>query len=330
MEVFPIILLFILINLVNGQNVVPEIVSNTTFQCISGDENSFCTFTGIQLYVVDLDYKLTANTQNIVEKVQFHESQIPVLTNAVCSGFPQVWDLRLWRLGIEIIQDGAFTNCIDIKILNLYQNKLIQLPVGIFSTQTKLEHVVLQENQLECISTRIFNSSRNTLQILDARDNNLQVFKIEHFINFPVLKELKLENNKLLDLDVDNLKENFKEIKEVWLKGNKIICSSAEVIMNELKGKDLGGFTVEECTQDGKNPTGVTSKLSPTKTQQGHGQDQAAIVGLISALTSMKNLMTSILVFTIFTFVLVVILTAGAFFTVKKLGTALSRLGSKP
>lgn len=263
------------------------------YECHASED--FCTFNQVKAQDKSTPYFLTPSSAitTPVEKVQFNDSLISVLSDEMCKNFPYLMDLRVWFLDLSIINNGALDGCKRLKTINLHQNQLKSLDANLFSELTNLESVVLSENYLEWISTEMFESSKLTLRNLDLSLNRLKVFTVSPHIRFWTLETLKLENNDLMDLDAVELLKRAPALTSVGVTGNKFVCQRTVAIKNALKGKNLGGLVMEECLYpDVVKPTG----------------NQTIEEKIVHALKSSKELMTTVLVFSVLSFILLCVI----------------------
>lgn len=235
--------------------------SRTSFTCTSGDTNDFCTFVDVKLeskpqvtlkFDKNLDYEFRSDKEVHIPKVQFNSSRIPVLTNAVCTSFPHVWDLRLWFMSMISIQADAFDGCTDLQILNMHENLLTSLDQNIFAKTTHLQKVILTRNRLTRMSSAMFASSALILRQLSLGNNSLNMFEIDSGVDFPKLEVLSLEHNQLTQLEVEVLKKKFPQINKFDLVGNQFNCTQSQKIAEIMKGLDLKELEAVACKDDKK------------------------------------------------------------------------------
>ena len=164
------------------------------------DQLSMQTFLGLEdsLEYMDLGY-------NIIEKV----SRI---------AYPR---LRFLNLEKNLIQNitNAFNLLTSLQVLNVADNKIDELPAGVFRSMTNLLQVNLENNRIRVLEAGVFenayltkvNMSSNLLtqilpqsfsnleilEVVDLSDNQISTINNGAFDGIPHLKKLHLQKNKL-------------------------------------------------------------------------------------------------------------------------------------
>lgn len=315
-----IVLLLLVPVLASSQSTEPQ--ENLSVSYCSKKEENFCIFSNVELKEDD-NYELKTNESDAIDKIKFTGSVIPVLTDAICKNFPLIWNLQLLKLEIKSIRPEAFKHCPGLKIVNLTRNEITHLAPETFAKHETLEEVELEFNRLEYVSMSFFAASNDTLKKLVLSNNYLRYVFIDNSITFTKLEELKLNNNQLMDIDSSGLMNQLVNLKTVTLQKNLISCTRFRKIVDELKGKHLGGYRAEDCTNSNDEkvvpvPAGEHNKTDdPTK----------PLKMIADALQTSKTFMTWLLVFAIFTFLLMCALLGGGYFLSQKLIGGLENLG---
>lgn len=162
---------------------------------------------------------------------------ISSLTNEICTRRPSIQYLRLWRSGIEIIEDGALHDCKDVKNIWLELNYIKRLKSNTFLYKDELEEINLRNNELEFIEESVFHDLKK-LKSLSLQCNKLHKFSSEHIKNVPALHIIFLDANQLLDIDTQGLLTNAPMLGTITLNSTLIQCSRLTQIARELNSAD--------------------------------------------------------------------------------------------
>lgn len=198
-----------------------------------GESKGFCTFANV-FPNPNEDYDFASGMVGQVEKVEFNSSKVTLFTAKLCDSFADVWDLRIWRMKIEIIAQGALNGCKRLKILNLYQNQLQLVDKTLLMNNPELTLVVFTENLIEFIDPQAF-ASNTKLQKVYLDSNCLKSF--ETLTSLPALTFLVLGSNYILHLDIEKLLLRMTGLKKIYIGDNYFECENLEKILELSKGK---------------------------------------------------------------------------------------------
>ena len=106
---------------------------------------------------------------------------------------------NLSNRGIKSLRSGDFNGLSNLEDLDLYSNKLSNLPANIFAGLSNLQNLDLHSNNLSSLPANIFAGLSN-LQNLDLYSNNLSSLPANVFAGLSNLQELYLQGNSLICL----------------------------------------------------------------------------------------------------------------------------------
>ncbi|KAG5668652.1 hypothetical protein PVAND_016586 [Polypedilum vanderplanki] len=124
-----------------------------------------------------------------------------VIPTRICIQFPNLRDLWLDKLEIELVTDKTFNDCQNLESLYLSHNDLRELPVASFAKNSKLKLLDLGKNHLKDIPNGIFTTLA-ALEHLYLDENHLKLLNSDWFATLVNLKELKLAKNEIFELQV--------------------------------------------------------------------------------------------------------------------------------
>lgn len=171
---------------------------------------------------------------------------ISTLTNEICTRRPKIQYLRLWRSGIEIIEDGALHDCKDVKNIWLELNHIKSLKSNTFLYKDELEEINLRNNQLEYIEESVFHDLKK-LKSLSLECNKLHRFSPEYIKNVPALHIITLDANPLLDIDTQAILKSAPMLDLITLNSTLIQCSRLIEIARELNSAEKRLAGLDNC-----------------------------------------------------------------------------------
>jgi len=173
---------------------------------------------------------LSRNLNKDVVKVTIVTGSISTnIPSIICEKFINVKEITLANIGLEIIGENSFKNCIKIETISLSDNKikevnalafnenleldsltlestqLTTLPEELFTNQLKLTSLYIGNNKISDMPNRIFDPLQNLI-ILDLSNNDIVNPKAEWFKMLANLEKLFLNDNKIIELPVDVFK----------------------------------------------------------------------------------------------------------------------------
>lgn len=160
-------------------------------------------------------------------------------TNDICKNFPNVKYITGMNLGLEIIQDNALENCVNLEIIDFSQNNLTHIGPETFKTNVNLNHISLSFNNLKVFDLQSLNQL-NGLKYLELAGNHLQDFSVTQVNEMKNLTVLNLSMNDFSDLDVDGIIQKFPELQYITLIDCKSIPHKRFIeIVDQLKSKKI-------------------------------------------------------------------------------------------
>ncbi|CAO1294525.1 unnamed protein product, partial [Diamesa serratosioi] len=241
-----------------------------------------------------------SNNLNL-EQIFLNRNKIKFLGSALFSGLDKlihVIELHLYHNLLEEIPNGVFSNNLELKTIDLWDNKIKFIGSSVFDGLTKLNDVDLDGNV--CINKEyifyfknveaIYIHYTNTkyipkdlgllfnLTALDIQSSQLVEIKSEDFKNMKNLVELSLMFNSLEEIP-NGVFSNNPELKTISLYGNKIkfIGSSVFDGLTKLDYVELGGnicirkgyfdsIAIIQLKNDIKSQCKNPNELQPTTT----------------------------------------------------------------
>lgn len=130
------------------------------------------------------------------------------------------------NVGLKSIRRTDFINLSKLKVLNLGDNNLMNLPHDAFFELKDLEVIYLDRNQIRSLNVAIFAQSI-LLRVAFLNNNQLQRLDDIFVRNF-YIEEIYLNNNFLRNINIDFRK--YSHLKIVDLRKNSEICTTCEAI----------------------------------------------------------------------------------------------------
>lgn len=214
-----------------------------------------CTFSGVRTSESDMYFHPSAASNNAVEKVEFNDSVIPILTNELCKAFPNLKELWMIDVSMKQILPKAFEQCKKLKVVGIIKNKLTELEPDMFKSNPLLEEFYFKSNLLKQIDGKMFQHV-TSLTHLSISDNLLTEFPIHNFPKLPHLQVLYLYLNDLSDLDDAEFVRKFPNLTEVYLHNNLFDCDRLKVIVRTLNetGVAMKDWEKEKYTRNANLP----------------------------------------------------------------------------
>uniref|UniRef100_A0A8C3SHS7 LRRCT domain-containing protein n=1 Tax=Chelydra serpentina TaxID=8475 RepID=A0A8C3SHS7_CHESE len=133
---------------------------------------------------------------------------------------PKLQELHLSSNQLRSLPGGLFRVLPALRVLDLTNNLLEDLPPEIVDSYSPLQHLVLKGNQLGALEPAWFRTL-GELEWLDVSDNRLQDLPPNCFHNLSRLKSLDLSNNRL-DRLAPELLAGLPSLERLHLEGNQL------------------------------------------------------------------------------------------------------------
>ena len=171
------------------------------------DELSMQTFLGLEdsLEYMDLGF-------NIIEKV----SRIQ---------YPRLRFLNLEKNMIANITN-AFNLLTSLQVLNVADNKINELPSGVFRSMTNLLQVNLEKNQIRKLEPGVFENAYLTK--VNMSSNLLTEIKPQSFSNLEILEVVDLSDNQISTID-NGAFDTIPHLKKLHLQKNQLSSYKADI-----------------------------------------------------------------------------------------------------
>lgn len=190
----------------------------------------FCQFSNIYLNKTHFQFQPDADI-NDVRKIRLINSYIPVLSEDLCTTFPNIIIFEATSIFIEELVENVFENCTNMKKLDLRLNHIKKLPKNIFNTNQELTELWLHSNELELIEDQFLNMSK--LETLSLGNNLIKNLSIHKMQGLDSLTGLFLDSNELTNLNAEEIIKAFPNLRTINYSNNPISCN----IVKELNSK---------------------------------------------------------------------------------------------
>nr|QDE10500.1 toll-like receptor 13-3 [Lateolabrax maculatus] len=177
------------------------------------------------LWVTCKEHELAALPDDIprnATSLDLSSNQIVNITGTDLRCLSKLISLQVQYNLISHIDDGAFADLVELRLLDMDANKLINLTDNMFQGLSKLVTLSLYNNQISCISPVAFQALVS-IQYLALGSNHLhQIADIVPIFKLPNLNELLLGYNKLTSFQSDDLPFNVSNLKVLQLDFNPL------------------------------------------------------------------------------------------------------------
>lgn len=207
-------------------------------RCSAFDDIKNCTITGLTLSLKNYTFTPVASNPNVVIGLEIKKSTVPVITTEICTALPKIESFTAIQQGIQVIQDYAFNNCTEVKLISLPFNNIHTLGKGIFDNTKKLQEINLHGGSLNAIDVNLFNNLGELLELVISA-NKLKKLPIATVKNLKKLKILYLYSNELTDLDAEGLVSNLPNLRGVYINDNNFHCDRLNEIIEIFKAKKV-------------------------------------------------------------------------------------------
>lgn len=166
-----------------------------TADCRNASLSSVPTELSSEMQVLDL-------SQNNIPEIRREEFSDANLQN--------VHKLFMRNCTLQDVHRDALRGLMILIELDLSNNLIRTLPVGVFSGLVKLRTILLNNNQIEVLEDRLFENL-NYLYRIELKNNHIRTIGLNTFVNVPVLLQIYLDNNRLSVLK----KESFEKLEKL-------------------------------------------------------------------------------------------------------------------
>lgn len=202
-------------------------------------------------------------------KVEIENQKIDELCNGALAHLKKLDTLMIKNSNLKSIAPGSFEGSDELRVLDLTDNEIKQLPAGVFNN-LNIRRVNLTNNQISDVDSSAFDNMPK-LQTVELSDNRITKFDPAWFSNSPLVYRIVLDRNQVKSLPKDALKHlaesstrkqkiqlwlsenqindvhplafrNIDEIEALWLDQNKIVALSDTT----LQGVKLGRLSLNE------------------------------------------------------------------------------------
>lgn len=188
----------------------------------------------------DVPLSLTSNFSNVAEIIVWYNlTQVPT---GLATTFPDLTILRMNGCGLQSIKREDFKLLNKLELLSLSNNKIVDLPVDVFSDLNHLETLILSFNQIKVLAPQLLAANKK-LDAFSAENNPIEVLPEHFFDENHNLTVAVLDNCLLKSIKVDFTK--LKAIKVVSFIHNT--CVNATFTYTESKLEQFSKVLKEKC-----------------------------------------------------------------------------------
>ncbi|KAF5290884.1 hypothetical protein FQA39_LY14564 [Lamprigera yunnana] len=184
-------------------------------------------------YFEGLEYldKIILNNNNIIE---IDEDTFKNLTN-----------LTEIDLGTNLItlKPKLFRYSTNLRLLDISQNNLEYLPIGIFQNLKNLKYLYMWSNKFSTLNTKTFEDLEN-LEILELRNTNLESLPDDIFYSLINLRMISLAMNKLSTLSKNTFRNN-QHLEVIQMQQNEDLETLPDYFFSNLT--HLKNVELNEC-----------------------------------------------------------------------------------
>ena len=154
-----------------------------------------------------------------IDSLKIFCSVIGQLKYDTFNGYKNIINLNLSRCDIHTLEQHVFDTLIHLKSINLSYNLIVLIQSSLFDNNCKLLIIILKNNFLNVIDNVGFANLQN-LECLDLSSNLFSKLD-DSFLKCQNLKELRLNNNSITDIDLTAFNE-LENLNYLSLNNNKI------------------------------------------------------------------------------------------------------------
>ena len=198
-----------------------------------------------------------------VEVLDLSGNRIRGLTRNSLASFGSLVDLRLRDNGIDSIPDGVFARTVSLQILDLSGNNLTSLDRHTFRGAAEiLLHLDLSNNRLENVEGAF--QGMWELSRLDLRGNLLRRIDSNTFVDLINLRYLRLDGNRISDLDAEGAFKPLSNLLYLVLKDNAF----GQTIGRFQFGSETLSYVDMSACELSKIPHGLPSSVTYLQLRQ--------------------------------------------------------------
>lgn len=139
---------------------------------------------------------ITAKTDKEVISISRGSGQSKNIPSIICTQFTSLEHFHFPNGALEFIKTETFKQCKNLKVLNLNDNRIRELPVRVFEKNVNLNELRISNNQLKSLPDGAFKNLRQ-LKVLSLSNNSIFDFYSMIFRNQTNLMELNLASCEL-------------------------------------------------------------------------------------------------------------------------------------
>jgi hypothetical protein len=236
-----------------------------SFTGSSSEKSEVSTVTFYQSKVVDFVPAEVTREIPKLNALDFQNSNVPVVkTGLLGSEFKNLQFLNFWQSKVEAIEDGAFTELENLKVIYIALNPLKTLSFGLFRTNLKLEIVRFVSNKISMIHPALFNDLTHLKRV--EFSSNVCVNRQVGCVTCTVSQsELKSGLSTCFANCQDDLECSNPAIKDEILKNTKTIKSELTSSIAQIDKKLTNSESISEANS--KSQSTEIEKISQKNAQ---------------------------------------------------------------
>lgn len=209
---------------------IPEIAC--TFESID-----LCYLEGLSLPKTGYRFLPIAEKPNDISFVVITNSSIAGLSRDLCDTFPNLKQISIINVGLEIIDGDALENCNTLRYLQAFNNRISKIPEQLFRFTRNIEEIDFYNNQIKHIGITHFQGLKR-LKTLILSSNHINLFPADTLTDTGVLI-LELQTNDISYLDIETIVDKLPDLQAVNYQNNELSCVRVEQYNKLLTEKNI-------------------------------------------------------------------------------------------
>ena len=183
-------------------------------------------------------------------------NQLTMLPEDIFDGLPSLVNLQLEGNQLTALPEGVFDELSSLKTLNLTGNQLVTLPEEIFN-RLDLLWIDLRDNQLTELSLGVFGG-QSSMTSINLQNNQLTALPNGVFDGLSSLTTISLQNNQLANLP-NGIFEGLSSLTMLNLSGNAVDPMSLTVSLEKVRTDQIKAVAPTGASFDIVLPISVTN-----------------------------------------------------------------------
>lgn len=192
-----------------------------------------------ELKLTEDNYDIEPKAENLIAVTTIWLSgTVPILSSErICEAMPNLELFYGHSVSMKKIKGNAFQGCKNLMILHLYSNNFIKIDRNAFQGLTNLKSLTLRGGNVPVLDLDLTNSKY--LTALELANLKITAISADILRELTHLEVLRLDSNKLFDLDVEEILKYSPKLEEISLADNNFKCTRLHDILAVLKRKNI-------------------------------------------------------------------------------------------